>query len=340
MPIATARKPLLKYSFTIGVAAMEGRGFYYPVDLAFRKDGRIFVLGRGHDGDTRGVQILVCNIDSEYYGKFASHGAEPGQFIWPTSIAIDKDGNVYVSDEYRNNISIFSTSNECISRWGEEGSEPGKLRGPSGLAFDWQDNLLVVDHQNHRIQKFTKDGRLLMSFGKEGRANGEFDLPWGICVAPVGDIYVADWGNDRVQQFAPNGRFIASYGTSGNGDGQFNRPSSVAVDAQRYIYVSDWGNERVQVFDPDGKLLQSLRGEATTSKWAQEFLDGNIEEARARAKSNLEPDLTPYNGDPYEESYHTEKFFWSPSSVKVDDSGRVFVVDRNRHRIQVYERAR
>ncbi|MBM3933830.1 MAG: hypothetical protein FJ319_05940 [SAR202 cluster bacterium] len=340
MALSTARKPFLKYSFTLGIAAMEGRGFYYPTDLAFRNDGRIYVLGRGHDGDTRGVQVLACNIDSEYFGKFASHGKGPGQFIWSTAIACDNAGNIYVADEYLNNISIFSPDHKFITRWGEQGTEPGKLNGPCGLSFDWEGNLFVVDHQNNRIQKFTKDGALLQCFGHEGLNYGEFNLPWGICVPRYGDIYVADWGNDRIQQFAPNGTYIASYGRSGDGDGEFNRPSSIAVDAQGYMYVTDWGNHRVQVLDPEGRFVQSLRGQATASKWAEEFFQSSYDEGRARAQSNLEPDLSPYSGDPYEESWHMEKYFWAPVSVKVDSAGRVLVVERNRHRIQVYERAK
>ena len=39
-----------------------------------------------------------------------------------------------------------------------------------------------------------------------------------------------------------------------------------------------------------------------------------------------------------EESYHTEKLFWAPVSVRLDGAGHAYVVDRNRHRIQVYRR--
>jgi DNA-binding beta-propeller fold protein YncE len=153
------------------------------------------------------------------------------------------------------------------------------------------------------------------------------------------DVYVADWRNDRIEKFSSDGEFLRSYGTSGRGDGQFNRPSGVAVDGEGYIYVADWGNERVQVLDPEGGFVMKLRGAATVSKWAEEFLNANVEEAEARAKADLEPALEQFGGDPHEESAHTEKFFWGPVSVKLDDEGRLYVTDSNRHRIQIYERA-
>ena len=39
-----------------------------------------------------------------------------------------------------------------------------------------------------------------------------------------------------------------------------------------------------------------------------------------------------------EESAHIEKFFWGPTSVKLDESGRVYVTESNRHRVQIFER--
>ena len=115
-------------------------------------------------------------------------------------------------------------------------------------------------------------------------------------------------------------------------------PICVAVDVDGYIYVSDWANERIQVLDSDGDFVAKYRGESTVSKWAQEFLDTNVEEAEPRSRSNLEPDPSMFGGDPHEESAHIEKYFWGPTSIKLDKEGRLFVTESNRHRIQIYER--
>ena len=129
---------------------------------------------------------------------------------------------------------------------------------------------------------------------------------------------------------------MATYGRPGRGDGELSRPADVAVDGEGYVHVADWGNERVQVFDPGGGFVAKLRGSATVSPWAQEFLSANIEEAQARATANLEPDTAQFGGDPHEESAHIEKLFWAPVSVKVDRDGRLYVTESNRHRVQVY----
>ena len=338
--MTTAQKTdFLKYSHSIGLSTMTGRGFYYPVDTAFDDEGKIYTVSRSLDGDNRGLRVTIYDVDSNYYDMFGEHGEGDGQFIWPTAIARDSEGNTYVACEYLNRIARFDSSGDPLASWGASGSGDGELDGPCGLAVDGNNNILVVDHHNNRVQKFTSGGQFISSFGSAGDGEGQFDLPWGIDVDAEGDIYVADWRNDRIQKFSVDGEFIAAFGESGRGDGQFHRPASVSVDDEGNVYVADWGNERVQVLDSDGNFIQSLRGEATDSKWADAFLEINIEEAAARANSDLaKTDIEFFNDDPHEESSHIEKFFWAPTSIKLDKDGRVHVTESNRHRVQIYVR--
>ena len=333
-----AKAVVLRYNCTVGLSTMEGRGFYYPVDTAIGKDGLLYVLSRSLENDPRGIRITVCGLEGEFDGTFGSHGEGDGQFIWPTAIAIDSLGHFYVSDEYTNRITVFDSSRKFLMKWGTPGDNDGKLNAPSGIALDSDDNLYVTDHRNYRIQKFTSDGKFLFSFGSEGAGPGQFNFPWGITVNTKGEVFVADWHNDRIQRFSSDGTFLSAYGESGRGDGQFHRPSGVAVDQEGHLYVADWGNERVQVLDQEGDFVMKLRGEATHSKWAEDFLRTNVEEAEARSKSNLEPEIDFFVDDPHEESSHIEKLFWGPISVKLDQAGRLYVTESNRHRVQVYER--
>ncbi len=138
---------------------------------------------------------------------------------------------------------------------------------------------------------------------------------------------------DVVFQFDKRGRILTQFGA-----GMFEWPHGIDVDDDGNIYVCDWGNERVQVLDADGRFMQQLRGEATHSKWAEDFLGINVEEADARARANLEPDIEFFNDDPHEQSSHIEKLFWGPSSVILDPQGRLYVTETHRHRLQVYQR--
>ncbi len=327
----------LQYLKTIGIVnnAPVGRGFANPVDLAAHPDGRIFVLNRGAPVFTR---IGVVNMDEDYLFEFSAHGDDEGKLRLAAGIALNA-GEVYVTDEFHHRVSVFSDEDGGFLRaWGAHGSAVGELDGPSGIAVDADGDLYIADQNNHRIQKFSADGRYLLGWGGFGKGDGELNMPWGVCVAPDGSVYVADWRNDRIQQFSADGEFIAKFGEPGDADGQFSRPAGVTVDTDGNIYVADWGNERVQVLAADGSHLLTLRGEATLSKWANDFLAANPDEVETRAMSDLTPELPPHLNTPHLISSQIEPYFWGPASVNLDGDGRLFVTESSRHRIQVYER--
>ena len=331
-----------RYVQTVGFWTQNGRGFADPVDVALARDGVMYVLNRGSSDTEEQMffkRVTVCTVGEEYLFQFSSGGKEGGQMMWPVSIALDKDEQVYISDQGLNRISIFSKDGNFLDKWGTRGRGEGEFDRPAGIVFDEDDNLLVVDGMNSRVQRYTKDGRFLGGWGKLGNSDGEFSVPWGITLDHLGAVYVADWRNDRIQKFDADGRHLASWGTSGDGDGEFNRPSGVAVDREGVIYVADRENERVQVLGPDGSFRAKLRGEATLSNWAQDYFISNQDQFEERQNANKEPPLTLFPFEPLaEESANIEKYFWGPTSVKVDDQDRLYVVDSGRARIQIYEK--
>jgi hypothetical protein len=321
----------LQYSHTIGRAEFAGPGFRAPVAVARGAGDLMYVLSRSYEVRPDGKRITVCTVGEEYIQEFgrgmgseeASTSAGDDSLMWPTSLALDKEGNVYVADEWLNRISIFTQDGDWRGKWGQGGAGTGELHCPSGLAFDADDNLYLVDSRNHRIQKFTKDGRFLATWGREGSGQGEFHLPWGIDIDQEGYIYVADWRNDRVQKFTADGHFVMQLGTSGPGEGELNRPAGVAVDQDGIIYVTDWGNNRLQVFDADGRFVLVKTGDATISRWGKEKLDANAEMWQERERA---------------QGLEREKLFWGPIAVEVDDENRIFVAETARSRIQVYRK--
>ena len=251
----------------------------------------------------------------------------------PVCLAISEDDQVFITDEYLNEVKIFDNQGGFVKRWGSD-----YLKGPAGIAHTEDGNLLVVEQYANRISKYSRDGDLLHSWGEEGDKQGQFNLPWGLTIDSDNNVYVADWRNDRVQKFTEEGDFISSYGESGEGPGQFHRPSSVAVGSDGTIFVADWGNERVQVLSPDGEFQQNLAGEATLSKWAEEWLEVNLDEYDLRKESDLDvKDLPDHLQNPYHTASQTEPIFWGPVSVKIDDEDQLFVTEHSRHRIQVYK---
>jgi len=311
------------YSYCIGMYSTSGVGFLAPMDFAVGSRGVLYVVNRGADELT--LRINKCTVNHQFLGQHGSYGSGDGQLVWPTSIDLDRDENIFVSDENLQRISIFDKDGEFLGRWGKPGSGDDQLNGPSGIAFDRDDNLYVVDSLNSRVKTFTKEGKFLAKWGQHGSGDGEFDMPWGICLDSKGDVYIADWKNSRVQKFSPDGRFLAKFGASESGVGELRRPTGVAVDGEGDVYITDWGSHRLQIFAADGRFIASLVGDAQQpSPWVQDYINANPDIVKARRRVNLE----------------TEWRFRRPVAVNVDAEGRIFVLECARHRIQVYKKER
>ena len=327
----------MDYVDTVGFGAdIGGRGFHLPVDISPRPDGHVYVINRS-PMHRRGIRVGICDLTHGWYGEFGSDGKKDGQFTGPTAITHDGDNRTYVADEELNRITVFDPDGKFESKWGETGSGPGQIHGPSAMKFNRDGDLILVDHRNNRVQRMSATGRYIFEWGSEGTGEGQFNLPWGIDIDSSDHIYIADWRNDRIQRFSSDGAFIDMFGVSGSKEGCFNRPSDVAVDRSGFIYVADWGNQRVQIFDADWNFQALLRGQATVSPWAQEYLEANADELDAR--SRFEPYIEVDTNDQHEVSARVEAFFWDPIAVEIDQQGRLIVADSLRHRLQVYRRS-
>ena len=311
------------YSHAIGRAEVRGYGFRSPVDVALGAGDVMYVVNRCSETRRDGIRITKCTFGEDYLAEFGEYGEGDGQFIWPTAIALDGEGNVYVADEWLNRILVFTKDGKFIHHWGKAGSGDGELDRPAGLVINGDRTMFLTDTRNHRVQKFTLDGQYLGQFGSFGSGPGELNMPWGINLDKEGLVYVADWRNDRIQQFSPDGKYQATFGQSGSGVGQFNRPTGVCVDQDGDIYVVDWLNNRVQVLTPEGRFITAFTGDAGLSKWGRKKLLTAPEMVRQR---NLVQNFTP------------ERVLWRPRAVKVDEQGRIAVLDTMRNRIQVYRK--
>ena len=321
---------VFEYSHTIGRAEFSGPGFRNPSAMVRGEGDLMYVVSRCHEAQPTGRRVTICTVGEEYIGEFgrgipSEQEVElaDGDVLWPTAIALDSKGNVYLADEWFNRISIFSKDGEWIGKWGTAGSSGGQINRPSGLAFDRDDNLFLVDSLNNRVQIFTTGGKFLSKWGKPGSGDGEFNMPWGITIDQRGEVYVADWRNNRIQKFTPDGQFLMKLGTEGSGDGEFKRPTGVGVDRVGLIYVADWGNNRAQVFDRDGGFIAKITGDATISKWGKAKVDANPYMWAERDKA---------------QGLYREKLLQAPVAVVVDNQDRVFIVESGRPRIQIYHK--
>ena len=151
--------------------------------------------------ETGAHQVSILDLSGNKLRSFGQRGSGPGEFNYPTSIWIDKQGQAYVVDALNYRIQIFDAEGNFISMFGENGNGTGFLASPKGIATDSYGHIYIVDALFHGVQIFDQQGNYLYQFGTQGRAQSEFWMPAGIFIDQMDHIYVADTYNRRIQVF-------------------------------------------------------------------------------------------------------------------------------------------
>ncbi|MFH2091849.1 MAG: C13 family peptidase [Pseudomonadota bacterium] len=227
------------------------QAFDSPSDIAVHPDGRIFVLDR-----IKGVQIFspLCENLLAIWGNVIPNNNTMGRLSSPQSIAIDKQGYVYITDPGKNHIFQFNDFGALMYEIGWEfgaGACPSTFRLPFGIAADREGFFYVADRGNNRIQKFySLDGSFSSDWGNYGREPGELLHPGGISMGSNQEIFIADTYNHRVQKFTKDGQYLKHLGgLSCTND--LCLPSDLTLHSNGVIYVADTYANRVSMLSQD-----------------------------------------------------------------------------------------
>jgi len=215
-----------------------------PTGLSVAPNGNLYVA------DTHYHRVLIFSPEGEIIDEFGRFGEDEGCFIYPTDVAFDAEGRIFVS-EYGGNdrISVFTGQGDFLFCFGSPGSGTGQFGRPSALCVDEsRKRLYIADACNHRIAIYDLDGELIRYIGSAGREPGRLRYPYDLTLLADGTLVVCEYGNNRVQLFDPEGRSLAVYGRPGRRLGELAYPWGVAVDAKRRAFIVDSGNMRIQVW--------------------------------------------------------------------------------------------
>lgn len=180
--------------------------------------------------DAAGTSLYVGDSGNGRVQKFSTAGAFQTKLgsLWsaidpvlysPSGVAIDTDGDVYVVDNFGNEVKKYDLNGNFLARWGSGGAGDGQFNYPYGIAVDSAGNVFVADTGNNRIQKFTKTDRTTYAYstqwGGPGAGSGTFNFPWAWQLTPRA-LYMSVmrktiWSRNLRQQteqhihFRPNG---------------------------------------------------------------------------------------------------------------------------------------
>ena len=212
-----------RYRFASPVAVAQFRGIIYVADSTLRAVLGFDARGQLHTIITNGLerpaglviadeklfvadagqhQIAVFDLHGQPLARWSHRGSEPGALNYPTHLAADTNGNLFVTDAMNGRVQVFDRQTGAgrgvIGRLGD-GS--GQFSKPKGVAVDSAGHVYVADAAFDNIQIFDRPGNFLLHFGGTGTQPGEFWLPGGVAIDRENHIYVADAYNRRVQIF-------------------------------------------------------------------------------------------------------------------------------------------
>jgi len=127
--------------------------------------------------------------------------SDPGTFSLPTHVAVDSDGNVYVTDTLNARIEIFDADGNFISTFGKRGDGPADFDRPKGIAVDGDGHIWVVDAAQGRVKVFDRTGQLLIYFGQPGEYPGQFGAVYDITIDKNNRVITSEQFPGRVQVF-------------------------------------------------------------------------------------------------------------------------------------------
>ena len=86
--------------------------------------------------------------------KFEKYGNGKGELNAPSSISIDSDNVVYVTEWGNHRVSLFTCEGNFLTSFGTKGSGRGQFNEPRGIAVDKNGVVYVCDNRNHCLQLF------------------------------------------------------------------------------------------------------------------------------------------------------------------------------------------
>jgi DNA-binding beta-propeller fold protein YncE len=172
-----------------------------------------------------------------------------------------------------------------------------ELGDVGGVGVDDQDNVYVFNRGKHPMVVFDRAGNFITSWGE-----GLFTRPHGVQVAPDQTLYLTDDGDHTVRQCKRDGTVLLELGTPGApapfmSGAPFNRCTHTALSPEGDLYVSDGYG--------NARVHKYAPGGRLLTSWGR-----------------------PGTGPGEFNLVH---------NISCGPDGRVYVADRENHRIQVFD---
>ncbi|WP_051473159.1 hypothetical protein [Saccharomonospora piscinae] len=265
-----------------------------PWGITLDEHGSFYIA----DGDQRQVQRISPDGGSVTTvagtGQIGDSGdggpAVEAQLRHPTTVALDRHGNVYItdSDSFRvRKVSAADGRITTVAGTGREGDSgdggpatEADFRLPNCVVVDGHDNLFVTDPRSHRVRKVSATDNTITTVAGTGRegdsgdggpgSEAEIMYPNSLAVDGDGNLYFGDNGTHRVRKVSAADNTITTVAGTGDkggtGDGgPANRatltfPIGLAVDGSGNLYIADSDTCRVRKVSATDNTISTIAG--------------------------------------------------------------------------------
>jgi DNA-binding beta-propeller fold protein YncE len=190
--VGSSVAPVLEFTTDGKPVKSIGAGlFVFPHGLTVDRQGNIWVTDGRSEGNL-GMQAIKFSPGGKVLMRLGVAGTFEGEgaLDQPTSVAIAKNGDIFVAEGHnpnyrRSQVDHYSKSGKLLSVISTKGMDSGQIYGPHSLAIDSKGRLFVADRNNNRISIFDAKGKFVTSWK-------QFSRPSGIYIDKNDKIYVAD----------------------------------------------------------------------------------------------------------------------------------------------------
>jgi sugar lactone lactonase YvrE len=310
--------------------------FYTPSGVYVDTSGNIYITDQNascvRKVNTAGIIVTVAGVCGS--GGYTGDGgpATAAGLTWPEGVAVERNGNIYIADQFNNAIRkvdhatgiITTIAGNGTTGYGGDGgvATAAVLWHPADVGVDYNGNVYFVDQDNSRMRKITRSTGIITTLAGNGTSGfsgdggpgtaAKLNFPAGIAVDSIGNVFIADFYNSRIRKVDTAGIIttIAGNGTGGyGGDGgpataaELYDASAVWVDRIGRVYISDYYNSLIRKVDTSG-IISTIAGNDTAG----------------------------YRGDC---GPATAGEIYYPQGVAVDKAGNVYIADFDNHRVRM-----
>ncbi len=200
--------------------------------------------------DSNGGYILERSWKTSDAANSLGGSLVNGEMVVPLSVAVDRSGNVFVTDPEGQRVQKFDRTGRFLAAW--DTYLGCFFAYPYGVAVDASGYVYVTD--DFAIQKFSAQGTLITQWYNWTLVHDTDFGFWGVAPHPSGGVVVSDHHNHRLVRVDASGTTLATWGDYGGTGGLYRNPAGLACDGS-YIYVADVRNYRVQKLNLNGDYV-------------------------------------------------------------------------------------